>query len=52
MKILLMIAFLLALSVWLAWTPDKTEQVLMQSYSRPLYQQLPEQPGLMRRQLL
>jgi len=30
-----MIAFLLALSVWLAWTPDKTEQVLMQSYSRP-----------------
>lgn len=35
MKVLLMIAFLLALSVWLAWTPDKTEQVLMQSYSRP-----------------
>lgn len=35
MKILLMIAFLLALSVWLAWTPDKTEQVLLQSYSRP-----------------
>jgi pimeloyl-ACP methyl ester carboxylesterase len=34
-KILLMIAFLLALSVWLAWTPDKTEQVLLQSYSRP-----------------
>ncbi len=30
-----MIAFLLALSVWLAWTPDKTEQVLLQSYSRP-----------------
>ena len=35
MKILPMIAFLLALSVWLAWTPDKTEQVLLQSYSRP-----------------
>jgi len=34
-KILPMIAFLLALSVWLAWTPDKTEQVLLQSYSRP-----------------
>ena len=30
-----MIAFLLALSVWLAWTPDKTEQVLLQSYSSP-----------------
>ena len=30
-----MIAFLLALSVWLAWTPDKTEQVLLQSYNRP-----------------
>ncbi len=30
-----MITFLLALSVWLAWTPDKTEQVLLQSYSRP-----------------
>ena len=30
-----MIAFLLALSVWLAWTPDKTEQVLLQTYSRP-----------------
>ncbi len=30
-----MIAFLLALSVWLAWTPDKTEQVLLQRYSRP-----------------
>ena len=30
-----MIAFLLALSVWLAWTPDKSEQVLLQSYSRP-----------------
>lgn len=30
-----MIAVLLALSVWLAWTPDKSEQVLLQSYSRP-----------------
>ena len=30
-----MIVFLLALSVWLAWTPDKSEELLLQSYSRP-----------------